>query len=77
MMVPSWQGVEGELADSLGLVALQVRAAAEAISQDIPQVRVLDLYALGAVSWHEGRDGIFTNVTSIFFLFFFLSGVCL
>ncbi|CAM9275156.1 unnamed protein product [Laminaria digitata] len=41
-------GLDSELAKTLDLVALQVRAAAEAISQAIPQVRVLDLYSFSA-----------------------------
>ena len=54
MMFPLWQGVDTVLGNTLDLVALAARAAAETIAQTVPHVRVLDLYALGAVSFRQG-----------------------
>ena len=45
--------VDTGLADTLDLVSLQLRAAAEEIAQANRQVRVLDIYALSAVSSHN------------------------
>lgn len=52
-MMPFRQGIESGMAHTLDLVALQARAGAAAISQATPQVRILDVYTLGAVSWRH------------------------
>lgn len=76
MMGPCWQGIDPELAIVLDQVALQMSAAAEAIALAFPQVRVLDLYTLGAVSFHQGgreRDyGSYSYRRSMCFCFIWL-----
>lgn len=86
MMGPCKQGVDPELAFTLDLVALQMSAAAEAIAQTFPQVRVLDFYTLGAVSLRQGgreRSLQFVLLYSsrelrcfCFTLFYFPGGYC-
>ena len=57
MTMPFLQALlDSELADFLDRVSLQVNAAAEAMSQAYPQVRVLDFYTLSAVSVHQEAD---------------------
>lgn len=50
------QSLDGEEAIILDQVSVQVNAAAEVMSQAVPQVRVLDMYSLSAVSVHQGTD---------------------
>ena len=59
MMPPFPRNLESGLASTLDLVAAQVRAVAEQISRAFPQVRVLDVYNLSAVSLHgEGAASV-------------------
>ena len=48
--MPFSQGLDSEVAGALDAVSLQVNAAAEAMAKDNPQVHVVDLYTLTAVS---------------------------
>lgn len=48
--MPFSQGLDSEVAGALDVVSLQVNAAAEAMAKDNPQVHVVDLYTLTAVS---------------------------
>lgn len=51
-----WQGIAGSgIADVLEQVSVAVNAAAQLLFEDIPQVQMLDIYRLSAVSVQNGK----------------------
>lgn len=58
-----WQGVAATgFADIVDEVSVAVNTAAELMIADIPQVQMLDVFSLSAVSFHHGRGIFFLKV---------------